>query len=50
MVAKAADYNFNKAHAASYATISYRMAWLKANYPAEFGAVCFPRKIRRGNP
>ncbi|MEA2375016.1 MAG: polymerase subunit alpha, partial [Thermoleophilaceae bacterium] len=34
----AADYSFNKSHAASYATISYRTAWLKANYPAEYMA------------
>src|SRR5918995_1852415 len=34
----AADYSFNKAHAASYALISYRTAWLKANYPAEYMA------------
>jgi DNA polymerase-3 subunit alpha len=30
-----ADYSFNKSHAACYALISYRTAWLKANYPAE---------------
>jgi DNA polymerase III subunit alpha len=34
----AADYSFNKAHAACYALISYRTAWLKANYPAEYMA------------
>ncbi|MFM8793270.1 MAG: OB-fold nucleic acid binding domain-containing protein, partial [Solirubrobacterales bacterium] len=34
----AADYSFNKSHAASYAMIAYRTAWLKANYPAEFMA------------
>ncbi len=27
------DYSFNKSHAACYALISYRTAWLKANYP-----------------
>jgi DNA polymerase-3 subunit alpha len=35
---KSADYSFNKAHAACYAMISYRTAWLKANYPAEYMA------------
>jgi DNA polymerase III subunit alpha len=35
---KAADYSFNKSHAACYALISYRTAWLKANYPAEYMA------------
>ena len=34
----AADYCFNKSHAACYALISYRTAWLKANYPAEYMA------------
>jgi DNA polymerase-3 subunit alpha len=35
---KAADYSFNKSHAACYALIAYRTAWLKANYPAEYMA------------
>jgi DNA polymerase-3 subunit alpha len=34
----AADYSFNKSHAACYGMISYRTAWLKANYPAEYMA------------
>jgi DNA polymerase-3 subunit alpha len=34
----AADYSFNRSHAACYALISYRTAWLKANYPAEYMA------------
>jgi DNA polymerase-3 subunit alpha len=35
---KAADYSFNKSHAACYALISYRTAWLKANHPPEYMA------------
>jgi DNA polymerase III subunit alpha len=35
---KSADYSFNKSHAACYALVSYRTAWLKANYPAEYMA------------
>ncbi len=35
---KSADYSFNKSHAACYALISYRTAYLKANYPAEYMA------------
>ena len=35
---KSADYSFNRSHAACYALISYRTAWLKANYPAEYMA------------
>jgi DNA polymerase III subunit alpha len=34
----AADYSFNRSHAACYALIAYRTAWLKANYPAEYMA------------
>ncbi len=33
-----ANYGFNKAHSASYATIAYRTAYLKANYPLEYMA------------
>ncbi len=33
-----ADYSFNKSHAACYGLVSYRTAWLKANYPAEYMA------------
>ncbi|MBI4432437.1 MAG: DNA polymerase III subunit alpha [Candidatus Omnitrophica bacterium] len=31
-----AGYGFNKSHSAAYAMISYRTAYLKANYPVEF--------------
>ncbi|MCM8780158.1 MAG: DNA polymerase III subunit alpha, partial [Candidatus Omnitrophica bacterium] len=31
-------YGFNKSHSAAYAMISYRTAYLKAHYPAEFMA------------
>ena len=34
----AADYSFNRSHAACYALISYRTAWLRANFPAEYMA------------
>ncbi len=33
-----AKYGFNKSHAAGYAVIAYRTAYLKANYPAYFMA------------
>lgn len=36
LVEKFAGYGFNKSHAACYALIAYRTAWLKANYPVEF--------------
>jgi DNA polymerase-3 subunit alpha len=35
---QAQDYSFNKAHAACYALISYRTAWLRANHPREYMA------------
>jgi len=35
---KAQDYSFNKSHAACYALIAYRTAWLKANHPHEYMA------------
>ena len=35
---KAQDYSFNKAHAACYALIAYRTAWLRANHPCEYMA------------
>ncbi len=35
---RSADYSFNKSHAACYALIAYRTAWLKANHTAEYMA------------
>ena len=37
-MAEFAKYAFNKSHAAAYAVVSYRTAYLKAYYPAEFMA------------
>ncbi|MBO7302714.1 MAG: DNA polymerase III subunit alpha, partial [Clostridia bacterium] len=37
-IASFANYAFNKSHAAAYALISYRTAYLKANYPCEYMA------------
>ncbi len=36
LLAKFADYGFNKSHAAAYALVSYQTAWMKANHPVEF--------------
>ena len=33
-----ASYAFNKSHAAAYATVSYKTAWLKCHYPKEYMA------------
>ncbi len=32
---RATDWSFNRSHAACYALIAYRSAWLKANFPTE---------------
>ena len=37
-IASFANYAFNKSHAAAYALISYRTAFLKAHYPCEYMA------------
>jgi DNA polymerase III subunit alpha len=36
LLAKFADYGFNKSHAAAYALVAYQTAYCKANYPVEF--------------
>jgi len=38
LMAKFAEYGFNKGHATAYAMIAYQTAYLKANYPLEFMA------------
>jgi DNA polymerase-3 subunit alpha len=38
-------YAFNKAHSTCYAYLSYRMAYLKAHYPAEFMAAVLSRNL-----
>lgn len=45
LMAKFAEYGFNKAHSASYALISYRTAYLKAHYPACFMAALLTSEI-----
>jgi DNA polymerase-3 subunit alpha len=40
LMAKFADYGFNKSHAAAYALVSYQTAYLRANYPVAFLAAC----------
>src|SRR4030088_2996644 len=36
LLAKFADYGFNKSHAAAYAMLSYHTAYMKAHHPVEF--------------
>ena len=35
-IVKFASYGFNKSHSVAYSVVSYKMAYLKANYPKEF--------------
>jgi DNA polymerase III subunit alpha len=43
LLAKFADYGFNKSHAAAYALVAYQTAYLKANHPTEFiaASMCY---------
>lgn len=45
LMAKFADYGFNKSHAAAYALVSYQTAWMKANHPVPFIAACMSLAI-----
>ena len=36
LLARFADYGFNKSHAAAYALVAYQTAFMKANYPVQF--------------
>ncbi len=42
---KFAGYGFNKSHAAAYSLVSYRTAYLKANFPAQFMAANLSNEI-----
>lgn len=44
-----ASYAFNKSHAAAYALISYRTAWLKCKYPGEYMAAMLTGVLSSGN-
>jgi DNA polymerase-3 subunit alpha len=45
LMAKFADYGFNKSHAAAYALVSYQTAYMRANYPVAFLAACMSLAI-----
>jgi DNA polymerase III subunit alpha len=44
-IVKFAEYSFNKSHAAAYALISYRTAYLKKYYPVEFYAATISSSV-----
>jgi DNA polymerase III subunit alpha len=41
MMAKFAEYGFNKSHSAAYALVTYQAAWMKSHHLAEFYAATF---------
>ncbi|MBV9654174.1 MAG: DNA polymerase III subunit alpha, partial [Acetobacteraceae bacterium] len=45
LMARFADYGFNKSHAAAYALVAYQTAWMKANHPVVFIAACMSLAI-----
>ena len=49
LMAKFAEYGFNKSHSAAYALLSYQTAWLKTHYPAEFMAAVLTSDMDRSD-
>ncbi|WP_035056751.1 DNA polymerase III subunit alpha [Andreprevotia chitinilytica] len=45
LMAKFAEYGFNKSHTAAYAVVSYHTAWLKAHFPAAFMAATMSSEL-----
>lgn len=45
ILGKFAEYGFNKSHSAAYAMLSYRTAYLKANFPVEFMAAVLSSEL-----
>jgi DNA polymerase-3 subunit alpha len=48
LLARFAEYGFNKAHSAAYAVLAYQTAWLKAHHPAAFLAAVMSSEM--GSP
>ncbi len=46
LMAKFAEYGFNKSHSAAYALIAYQTAYLKAHYPIEFMAALLTSEVQ----
>ena len=45
LMAKFAEYGFNKSHSAAYALITYQTAYLKAHYPVEYMAAVLTSEV-----
>ena len=46
LMAKFAEYGFNKSHSAAYALLAYQTAYLKAHYPLEFMAASLTSEVQ----
>lgn len=49
MLARFADYGFNKSHAVAYAMLAYTTAYLKCNFTAEFYAISLTVETNEAN-
>ena len=45
LMARFADYGFNRSHSFAYAYLAYQTAWLKAHYPTHFYAAVLSNEI-----
>jgi len=45
VMAKFAEYGFNRSHSAAYSVVAYQTAYLKANFPAEYMAAVLTRNM-----
>jgi DNA polymerase-3 subunit alpha len=46
LMAKFAEYGFNKSHSAAYALVSYQTAYLKAHFPVEYMAALLTSEVQ----
>ena len=49
LMAKFAEYGFNKSHSAAYALLAYETAYLKAHYPIEFMAALLTSEVQNAD-
>ncbi|MCB4203940.1 DNA polymerase III subunit alpha [Deferribacterales bacterium Es71-Z0220] len=49
LMAKFAEYGFNKSHSAAYAMVTYQTAFLKAHYPMEYMAALLSNEVEKGD-
>jgi DNA polymerase-3 subunit alpha len=49
LMAKFAEYGFNKSHSAAYALLAYQTAYLKAHYPIEFMAALLTSEVQNAD-